>query len=151
MYICGFECVLCMWVCVLCVSMYLCISLYELLNFNFGFYVDLVFFYVSLSVFVGMCVFLIETRNMNTSRWIQRFEEEILYIPLAWAVEYTDCSLHQHCFRTVIWLLSNPWLGNLQHSPSAFADFDEQSQKLDPINRLVMSSPSSYMIVPTVF
>ena len=43
------------------------------------------------------------------------------------------------------------WSHDLQHSTLAFTGLDGQSDEPDPINRLVMSSPSSYMIVPTVF
>ena len=38
-----------------------------------------------------------------------------------------------------------------QHSSLALTGLDEQSEKPDHINRLVLSNPSVYMIVPVVF
>ena len=43
------------------------------------------------------------------------------------------------------------WSCDLQHSPLAFSELDGQSERPDPINKLVMLSSGTYMIVPTVF
>ena len=39
------------------------------------------------------------------------------------------------------------WLRYLQYSPLAFAVLDVRSEKPDPKNQLVMSSPSNYIII----
>ena len=51
--------------------------------------------------------------------------------------------------RFVIW--EPKWSHDLQHSILALTKLDRQPLSLNPIKWLVMSSSSSYMIVPTVF
>ena len=43
------------------------------------------------------------------------------------------------------------WSRNLQHSNSAVTELGRLSKRFDPINLLIMLSPSTFMIVPIVF